>query len=126
MLIVVTMPRSIGWSEATVMSFRRNKQDSRRTKAWHHFLVETRELLVMSGVPLRIHETLELWEDFLMHGYLDHHPDEPAFSIDELTTEQKALLKEIIARYLQAGFDDPGLGIFSAAEREEIKKTARS
>ncbi len=106
------------------MSFRRSKQDSGRSRAWRHFLAENRELLARSGVPLRIHESMELWEDFLMHGFLDHHPDEPSFMLEELTPEQRELLKEIIVVYLQAGFDDPGLGLFSRQEREEIMRAA--
>lgn len=56
-----------------------------------------------------------------MHGCLDHHPEEPQFSVNELTPEQKVTLKEIIVHYLRAGFEDPGLGIFSQSEHEEIR-----
>lgn len=38
---------------------------------------------------MTVFETWERFEDFLLHGYLDHHPDPAAATIDTLTEDQK-------------------------------------
>ena len=107
------------------MGFRRSKDAAKEAKNWSHFLAENRELLVRAGVPLSVFEQHEMFDDLLMHGYIDHHIDPTRFSVDELDPLQKECLIEAIVNYLRSGFGDPGLGIFGNDIHEMIRRRSK-
>jgi hypothetical protein len=88
-------------------------------------LRENRDLLARAGVPSSISESRALFDDLLMHGYVDHHPDATRFSVAELDHAQRALLAEAIVRYLRAGCEDPGLALFGQELIAEIRRRAQ-
>jgi hypothetical protein len=92
------------------MSFRRSKKDALASLAWRRFLQENAELLQASGVPISIYQSRELFAYFLMHGCIYPHADSTHFLVGQLSAPQRAALIETTARYLRAGFPDPGLG----------------
>ncbi len=106
------------------MGFRRSKQKALEGRKWRQFLAENRDLLITTGVPCSIYESRELFDDLLMHGFLDHHPDPTRFAVVDLNSEQKSALAELIARFLRSGFDDPGLALFSPEIEREIRDRA--
>jgi hypothetical protein len=106
------------------MSFRRSKEAVSEGRAWQNFRQANAELLRSSGLPLSLYESRDLFDDFLMHGYIDHHEDATHFFIGQLSETQKALLVEVIVRYLRAGFPDPGITCFMDAVRDEILRRA--
>jgi hypothetical protein len=94
------------------MSFRRSKAAVRDVRAWQAFLQANASLLQASGVPLSIYQSRELFDDLLMHGYIDHHEDPTHFAIGQLSVKQWDALLDAAAQYLRAGFPDPGIGGF--------------
>ncbi|HEV8581234.1 MAG TPA: hypothetical protein VGX68_19385 [Thermoanaerobaculia bacterium] len=106
------------------MGFRRSKQTALEARNWRRFLEANRESLDQAGIPGTIYEFRERFDDLLMHGCLDHHPDATRFTTDELDERQRALLIEIIVRYLRAGFGNPGLGIFGSDIHNQILRRA--
>ena len=94
------------------MSFRRSKTATREARAYRDFVQANAALLQASGVPISVYDSRELFDDLLMHGYIDHHPDPTHFSVGQLSAGQRKVLAEVVARYLQAGFPDPGLSAF--------------
>lgn len=71
------------------MAFRLASAIILKRKKWHQFCLEHQALIDMTGLPMTVFETWERFEDFLLHGYLDHHPDPAAAAIDTLTEDQK-------------------------------------
>ena len=103
------------------MSFRRSKTVSRESRAYRDFVQTNAALFHASGIPISLYESRELFDDLLMHGYIDHHPDPTHFVVGQLSAEQRAALVEAAVRYLQAGFPDPGIGGFMGGPtRDEI------
>ena len=45
------------------------------------------------------------FDDFLMHGYLDHHPDDTGFKIESLGADQRANLVLLVESYFVAGYE---------------------
>jgi hypothetical protein len=107
------------------MSFRRTPRQAEEARNWQRFLRSNRDLLARAGVPSSLSESHALFDDLLMHGYLDHHPDPTRFSVDELNPEQRALLAEAVVRYLRAGCADPGLALFGDELDSEIRRRAQ-
>ena len=97
----------------------------RELHEWKQFRLRHRSLFTDSGVPLSICESQAIFDDFLMHGYLDHHPDPSGFTVNELSSSERAALKELVVEYVRV-FDDPGLMLFSPAEDEELRLRAES
>lgn len=52
-------------------------------------------LIEATGLPLIVFESWEHFEDFLMHGYLDHHPDPVGVTVDVLTRDEKQALNRL-------------------------------
>jgi len=94
------------------MSFRRSKTAAQESRAWQEFLQANAALFQASGVPISLHESRDLFDDLLMHGYIDHHPDPTRFFVGQLSDAQREALVEVVVRYLRAGFPDPGIGGF--------------
>ena len=103
------------------MSLNERKTERRR---WRAFRSQHRQAFLESGLPLAICESREIFDDFLMHGYLDHHEDPRRFTVDELSPPQVQALKRLIVAYLSQDFADPGLGIFSPQEHSRIRAQA--
>jgi hypothetical protein len=106
------------------MSYRRDKGNPVELRGWKHFLDENRSQFEATGLPQHVYDTNAVFDDFLMHGCLDHHAAPFEFSFDELTKDQATILREIVVRYFAAGFGDPGLMLFGSEEREAIHAEA--
>jgi hypothetical protein len=102
------------------MSFRRSKSAARESRAWRDFIEANAALLRASGVPFSLYESRAMFDDLLMHGYIDHHEDPTRFFVGELSEVQREALVEATVRYLQAGFADPGIGGFMGGRTREI------
>lgn len=103
------------------MSFRRSKTATQTTREYHGFVQANSALFQASGVPISLYQSRELFDDLLMHGYIDHHPDPTRFFVGQLSAEQQAALVEVVVLYLRAGFPDPGIGGFLGGHaRDEI------
>jgi hypothetical protein len=107
------------------MSFRRSKRAAHEAQRWRAFLEANADLFQRSGVPLFIYQSRELFDDLLMHGYIDHHDDPTRFAVGQLSAGQLENLIEVVGRYLRAGFPDPGVGGFMGGPtRTEIFRRA--
>jgi hypothetical protein len=91
------------------MSFRRGKTTARESLAWMYFVEVNSSLLQASGVPISIYKSREMFDDLLMHGWIDHHSDPTHFSVEHLSQQQLEVLVEVIVEYLRFGFSDPGI-----------------
>jgi hypothetical protein len=66
------------------MSFRRSKAAALESRSWRDFIQANAALFQASGVPSSLYESRELFDDLLMHGYIDHHSDPTHFFVGQL------------------------------------------
>jgi len=85
------------------MGYRRSPETLRAERRWRAFLVTHSALLLTAGLPSPIVSSQSRWDDFLMHGHLDHHDDPTAFSVEELDAPAYAALRELAESYFAAG-----------------------
>jgi len=104
------------------VSFRRSKNEGVNRRRWRDFCVENQELIANIDLPSPVVETQERFEDALMHGYLDHHEDNTNFSVDKLDSAKLEKLRELVDRYFEAGYLDPGLMVLGHEERLRLAK----
>ncbi len=107
------------------MGFRRSKEQAKWSVLWKRFLADNAGLISRSGVPSSFFEDQRLFEDFLMHGYIDHHPDTTGFHLPQLDPEQRTAVAELAIEYLRIGLPDPGLMLFGSIIDDQIYKAAR-
>jgi hypothetical protein len=93
------------------MSFRRSKQRALESYRWRQFVEQNSARLEASGLPLLIYQSQEMFLDFLIHGYIDHHEDPTRFSVMKLSSFELDLLADIIVDYLHSGFPNPSIGM---------------
>src|SRR5436305_2904351 len=91
------------------MSFRRSKTAAQEARAYRDFVQANAALLRASGVPISLYESRELFDDLLMHGYIDHHPDPTHFFVGQLSAEQREALVEDGVTNIRAGSPGPAL-----------------
>ena len=104
------------------MSYRRSKNEVVGQRRWSTFCVDNRDLIAVVDLPSQVVETQERFEDFLIHGYLDHHNDPTKFSVDKLNSAKLEKLRELVDRYFEAGYLDPGLMALGHEERLRLAK----
>lgn len=86
------------------MGFRRNKSDTIKERRWREFIVRNQHIIEKSGIPESIVSIREMFDDFLMHGYIDHHYDPSRFTVDRLSNEEFIYCMELIERAIEEGF----------------------
>src|SRR5262249_27208298 len=80
------------------MGFRREgKQVHQQRKQWSGWLSKHSDLIAASRLPASVLANEMVWLDLLDHGYIAADDDVPGFSLDELSSEQKAALLELIS-----------------------------
>lgn len=84
------------------MRYRRSSESTEAARTWRRFLDATSALVGEAGLPSAVTESRERWDDFLMHGYLDHHEDPTNFTVKELNERQYDALVRLVAVYLAA------------------------
>lgn len=50
-------------------------------------------------------KSISHWDNFLMHGYLDHHGEMSEFTIDQLSEEQYGGLLQLVESYFVSGYE---------------------
>ena len=108
------------------MSFRKdNKTERVERLKWDALCEANWELIERIGLPLSAIEIHTRFQYFLMHGSMYPYEDWSGFSVTQLRRdepERYELLMLLLDRYFEAGFEDPGLGPFSNAEKLRLAK----
>jgi hypothetical protein len=105
------------------MSYRKSKKTSAEARTWAQFVQAHQKQLEQTELPTEFYETREMWNDFLMHGYIDHHDDVTGFTIDMMSETARTVLADVVVAYL-AEFGDPGIMLFGPEQVKGIKRRA--
>ena len=65
------------------------RNPSEKALSWSRWLSQNQEKLFACGLPQIVLTNKNHWQDFLMHGYLDHHSDVSNFVLDNLSSKEK-------------------------------------
>ena len=57
-----------------------------------------------SGLPFDYYKSEELWIDFLLHGYIDHHNDNIHYTVDSMINDEYKYFVELVYKYFEFGF----------------------
>ena len=68
-------------------------------------LAHNNEVIRAAGLPESVINPISRWDDFLMHGYVDHHDDPSRFTVDELSEEQYYALVQLVESYFAFGYE---------------------
>ena len=85
------------------MGHRRSSESTERDRRWRAFVVAQASLVRAAGLPEAVMASQARWDDFLMHGYLDHHDDPGGFSVAELNGPAYGALRELVGAYFATG-----------------------
>jgi hypothetical protein len=87
------------------MGNRRAPEQVKSRRDWRDFVARNRALIDAAGLPLIVVESDEHWNDFLDHGYLDHHDNPTGFTVDQINERQYKALVQLVESYFAAGYD---------------------
>ena len=87
------------------MTYRRSPHKLAAARAWDRFVSANAQIIAASGIPNGYLASVDHFDDFLMHGCLAHHPDDPDFQIESMSTDQYAMLVLLVESYFAAGYE---------------------
>ena len=87
------------------MGYRRSTENVEAARNWSTFVARNRRVIESAGLPHVATESIDNWDDFLMHGYLDHHHDPTGFTVDQLSDEQYGALQQLVESYFVSGYE---------------------
>jgi hypothetical protein len=72
---------------------------------WAAFVAANQERFQAAGLPLLATQSVDHWDELLMHGRFDHQGDASHFHIAGLPDDQYALLVDLVESYFLAGYE---------------------
>ncbi len=87
------------------MGYSRSRESKEAARNWSRFVDRNIRVIEAVGLPLLVTESISHWDDFLMHGYLDHHIDASGFTMDQLSDDQYAALLQLVESYFVSGYE---------------------
>ena len=87
------------------MGYRRSKNTAEAARQWSTFVARNREVIEVAGLPKVVTESIDHWDDLLMHGHLDHHLDPTGFTVEQLTEQQYTALLQLVESYFVSGYE---------------------
>jgi hypothetical protein len=79
---------------------------SKKEIRWKGFIDANQKIIDKTGLPSDYYATKVIWDDFLMHGYIDHHEDNYHFTVNDLKKEEYFLFVKLVEIYIEAGLCD--------------------
>ena len=87
------------------MGHRRSKERVQAAHSWATFVARNREQILAAGLPDFVMQSIDRWDDFLLHGCRDHHGDPSGFTIDQLSEQQYGALFQLVESYFVSGYE---------------------
>jgi hypothetical protein len=87
------------------MGYRRSKERADAARHWSTFVTRNREVIEAAGLPQVVTQSIDHWDDLLMHGHLDHHRDPAGFNVEQLSEKQYASLLQLVESYFVSGYE---------------------
>jgi hypothetical protein len=87
------------------MGYRRSNEKVRAARDWNSFVAKNIETIRTAGLPELVTTSIRHWDEFLIHGYLDHHEDPSRFTVDELSEEEYSALVKLVESYFMCGYE---------------------
>ena len=87
------------------MTYRKAPQKAAAKRQWARFVSRNQPIITVSGIPAAVFSSIDHFDDFLRHGYLDHHVDPSEFRVDSLNPAQYNALVTLTESYFAAGYE---------------------
>jgi hypothetical protein len=87
------------------MTHRRSPSKAAAARQWDRFVSANEPTISAIGLPSACLKSVAHFDDFLMHGRLEHHPDDTDFQVGGLTADQYDNLVALTESYFAAGYE---------------------
>ena len=68
------------------------RSNNEKSRLWRKWLTQNQRQLSGCGLPEIVLTDENHWQDFLLHGYLDHHSDDSNFALENLSLQEQSNL----------------------------------
>lgn len=87
------------------MTHRRSPGKTAAAQQWDQFVSANAPTIAAIGLPGAYLKSVTHFDDFLMHGRLEHHPDDSGFQVGLLSARQYDQLVALTESYFAAGYE---------------------
>jgi len=108
------------------MGYRRSKTQIKAERDWVTFVIANRKVIEMAELPSVVTESIELWDDFLMHGCVDQNRCETGYDVDRLSDKQYTALLQLIDSYFARGYEYFTPAVLRATDLQRLEMRYRN
>ena len=87
------------------MGHRRSPREATARRAWDTFVKANAPMLRVARLPAIATQSIEHWDELLMHGHLDHHLDPSGFAVTGMSEDQYRAYVAVVDSYFAAGYE---------------------
>ena len=104
------------------MTYRKSPQKAAAKRQWDRFVSSNQPIITASGIPAPVFSSIDHFDDFLCHGYLDHHVDPSECRVDSLNPAQYNALVTLTESYFAAGYEWFTPLALQSADQDTLRK----
>lgn len=87
------------------MTYRKSPHKASARQGWDRFVSGNAPIIAATGIPPAIFSSVDHFDDFLVHGCIEHHLDESRCRVEALTRAQYEALVTLTESYFAAGYE---------------------
>ncbi|MEX2466972.1 MAG: hypothetical protein WD995_08675, partial [Gemmatimonadota bacterium] len=89
-------------------------------------LLANRKVIEVAGLPSAVTESIALWDDFLMQGYVDQRRCETGYDVEQISDKQYTALLQLVDSYFARGYEYFTPDILRAADLQRLEMRYRN
>ena len=87
------------------MTYRKSPHKAAAKRQWDRFVNRNQPVIIASGLPTAVFSSIDRFDDYLCHGYLDHDVDPRGCRVESLNPAQYSALVTLTESYFAAGYE---------------------
>ena len=87
------------------MTYRKSPRKADAKRQWDRFVSNNQPIVMASGIPVAVFDSIDHFDGFLCRGYVDNHIDGGEFRVDSLNASQYQALVILTESYFAAGYE---------------------
>jgi hypothetical protein len=87
------------------MTYRKSPHKVAARRQWDRFVSSNQPMIMASGIPVTVFDTIDDFDGFLRRGYVGHQRDPGGFHVDSLNSSQYQALVTLTESYFAAGYE---------------------
>jgi hypothetical protein len=104
------------------MTYRKSPRKAAARREWDRFVSSNQPVIASTGLPDSVFRSVDRFDSFLAHGWLDHHLDPGSVRVEALDSAQYDALVTLTESYFAAGYEWFSPAALRAADQDNLAR----